>query len=140
MRLLKPPFVCHWQDLCESSTDNVFVLHVWLRSCKLMSNGDRVRPDLYKQHREHSGTHVRPVFPNTMHRLDSGHAWQVEASPHALQVFVAESDRCVGFEDPQGALSPSDVPPPSVKSDLGHRKRPAGVALSGTIADISPNP
>ena len=69
--------------------------------------------------------------------LDMHGRW---TSPHALQVFVAESDRCVGSEDPQGALSPSDVPPPSVKSDLGHRKRPAGVALSGTIADISPNP
>ena len=105
-----------------------------------MSNGDRVRPDLYKQHREHSGTHVRPGFPDTMHRLDMHGRWR--ASPHALQVFVAESDRCVGSEDPQGALSPSDVPssvpPPSVKVDLGHRKRPAGVALSGTIADIPP--
>jgi hypothetical protein len=100
-----------------------------------MNNGDRVRRDLYKQHCEHSGTHVRPVFPDTIHRLDMHGRW---TSPHALQVFVAESDRCVGSEDPQGALSPSDVPHPSVKFDLEHRKRTAGVALSGTIADISP--
>jgi hypothetical protein len=39
--LLEPPFVSHWQDFCEGSADDVFVLHVWFRSCKLMSDGDR---------------------------------------------------------------------------------------------------
>jgi len=56
-------------------------------------------------------TSVRPVPLETTHRSLVLHAWQVETSPRALQVCVAESDHCVGSEDPQGALSPSAVPP-----------------------------